>query len=123
MTSTAAVLVQGAEYWLTAGAVVAVLFLAIGIDRIDLDARGAYAFRPLLIPAILLIWPLVLLRWLRLERDRVGWAARYKPPRASHLPVALILGTALAFAVISGLTIRQSWPADIVPEHLGEVGT
>jgi len=54
------------------GAAVAALFLLIGIDRIDEDSRGSYAFRPLLIPGIIVLWPVVLLRWLELERDRAG---------------------------------------------------
>ena len=51
------------QVWLIRGAVLAVVFLTIGIDRIDEDARGAYVFRPLLVPGILLIWPLVAWRW------------------------------------------------------------
>ncbi|MCE7998260.1 MAG: hypothetical protein HEP70_05325 [Rhodobiaceae bacterium] len=49
------------------GVGVGALFLLIGIDRIDEDARGAYLFRPLLIPALISLWPLVVLRWARLE--------------------------------------------------------
>ncbi|MEQ9590627.1 MAG: hypothetical protein RJS97_21975 [Parvibaculaceae bacterium] len=49
------------------GVGVSALFLLIGIDRIDEDARGAYLFRPLLIPAIVSLWPLVVLQWIRLE--------------------------------------------------------
>ncbi|MEO1733128.1 MAG: hypothetical protein AAFR45_05800 [Pseudomonadota bacterium] len=119
--NVAAVLIDASGYWLIAGAVVAALFLTIGIDRIDEDARGAYAFRPLLVPAVLLIWPLVLWRWLRLEADRGRWTARYKPPRAIHLPVAVILACALGFAVVSGLSIQQKWPADIAPEPISGV--
>lgn len=64
---TAAVIVTSVEYYLYIGAGVAAAFLFIGIDRIDPNARGAYAFRPLLIPGICLLWPIVLLRWLQLE--------------------------------------------------------
>ena len=52
------------------GAVVAVLFLAIGLDRIDPAASGAFAFRPLLIPGVVVLWPLVLIRWIALERRK-----------------------------------------------------
>jgi hypothetical protein len=51
------------------GAVVALAFLTVGIERVDPAARGAYAFRPLLLPGVILLWPLVLWRWWRLERD------------------------------------------------------
>ena len=47
------------------GLVVAAAFLLFGIERIDASARGAYAFRPLLVPGIVLLWPLVLVLWLR----------------------------------------------------------
>ena len=52
------------------GAVVAVLFLVFGIDRIDHSAHRALAFRPLLIPGLVVLWPLVLGRWFVLERRR-----------------------------------------------------
>lgn len=55
------------RYYLIAGGVVAVAFLAVGIDRVEPSARGSYAFRPLLIPGICLLWPLVIYRWIQLE--------------------------------------------------------
>ena len=115
---SAAGMIEFARIWLMIGGVVAVAFLFIGIDRIDEDAQEAYVFRPLLIPGVLLIWPLVLWRWLRLETNSDVWAKRYRPPRAVHLPVALVMSAAMAFAVISGLAVRQEWPADIAPQQL-----
>nr|WP_230175085.1 hypothetical protein [Rhizobium sp. CECT 9324] len=56
--------------WATPGALVAIAFLSVGIDRIDHAAVGAYAFRPLLIPGIILLWPLVVCRWAVLARNR-----------------------------------------------------
>ncbi|MEO1206654.1 MAG: hypothetical protein AAFV45_10000 [Pseudomonadota bacterium] len=64
----AAVLILLVQGYGIIGAVAAVAFLLIGIDRIDEDARGSYAFRPLLIPGIIVLWPIVLVRWLELER-------------------------------------------------------
>jgi hypothetical protein len=57
-------------YWLAAGYVccggaVAVAFLSLGLDRIDPSARGAYTVRPLLVPGLMLLWPLVLVIWCR----------------------------------------------------------
>ena len=52
------------------GLIVAALFLLAGIDRVDPSARGAVAFRPLLAPGIVLLWPLVLIRWRRLAQGR-----------------------------------------------------
>jgi hypothetical protein len=56
--------------WATPGLIVAAAFLSFGIDRIDHAAVGAYAFRPLLIPGIILLWPLVAWRWAVLVRQR-----------------------------------------------------
>ncbi len=54
------------------GLAIAAAFLSVGIGRIDDSARGVYAFRPLLIPGIVLLWPLVAWRWYRLELRPVG---------------------------------------------------
>ncbi len=67
---TATVLVEIATGYLIVGAVVGAAFLAIGIDRVEPSAEVAYAFRPLLVPGLCLIWPLVLWRWLALERQK-----------------------------------------------------
>ncbi len=66
----AAFIVQAVTVYAAIGAMVAVVFLLWGIDRIDPGARGGYAFRPLLFPGLVLLWPFVLLRWLALERAR-----------------------------------------------------
>jgi hypothetical protein len=52
------------------GAAVAAVFLAVGVGRAVPEAAGAYAFRPLLIPGAVLLWPLVVLRWAAAERLR-----------------------------------------------------
>ena len=51
------------QAWLTTGAIVGMAFLLFGIERLDSSARGAYGFRPLLLPGLALLWPYVLLRW------------------------------------------------------------
>lgn len=117
---SAAGLIAFAQIWLLIGSAVAALFLLFGIDRIDEDADGAYVFRPLLIPGILLIWPLVLWRWYRLESNTDVWAKRYKPVRSKHLPAALIMAGALTLAIVAGLSVKQTWPADIAPVKLSE---
>lgn len=48
------------------GLAVAAAFLAFGLDRIDSSARGSLAFRPLLVPGLVLLWPFVMARWRRL---------------------------------------------------------
>ena len=104
--------------WFMIGGVVAAVFLIIGIDRIDEDARGAYVFRPLLVPGILLIWPMVLWRWWVLETGRDKPEARFKPVRTAHGPVAFALAFFVVVMIIIGLSIRQQWPANIEPERL-----
>ena len=66
--SLAELLIGFVQFWGIAGGLVAILFLFIGIDRVDPAAKDAYAFRPLLIPGIVVIWPLVLWRWWSLEQ-------------------------------------------------------
>jgi hypothetical protein len=56
-------IIDAALIYAACGAVLALAFLLWGIDRIDPAAAGAYAFRPLLIPGLVLLWPLVALRW------------------------------------------------------------
>lgn len=56
-------------FWGGIGALVAAAFLlGGGIERVEPAARGAYAVRPLLVPGIMLLWPLVLWRWAALAR-------------------------------------------------------
>jgi hypothetical protein len=50
------------------GVAVALVFLFAGLDAVDPAARGAYAFRPLLVPGLVLLWPLVLVRWVAIGR-------------------------------------------------------
>lgn len=59
------VIVWAATVYGWIGLAVAVLFLTLGVARVDPAARGAYAFRPLLLPGAALLWPYVLRRWVR----------------------------------------------------------
>jgi len=62
-------LIMALQIYAGIGAVVAVAFLLIGVDRIDPSARGSYLFRVMLIPGVVGLWPLVLRRWLALEKQ------------------------------------------------------
>jgi fatty acid desaturase len=68
----AAMLIQIAEIYAMIGVGVAAVFLLFGVDRIDQSARGSIFFRPLIAPGVVLLWPLVLVRWLQLERGTGG---------------------------------------------------
>lgn len=47
------------------GLAVGLGFLVFGLSRRDPASVGAYAFRPLLLPGLALLWPYVLWRWVR----------------------------------------------------------
>lgn len=64
----AAIIVDCVTVWLAIGVIVGVTFLFLGIGRIDPAARGSYAFRPLLLPGLVLLWPYVAFRWFVLSR-------------------------------------------------------
>lgn len=113
-------IVMALQVWGIIGAVVAVVFLTIGIDRIDEDAQGAYVFRPLLIPGVLMIWPMVLWRWWQIEAGAAPWAARYRPVRASYGMAVIAMSVGIVLIVLAGLSVRQTWPADAAPMQLSE---
>lgn len=62
-------LIMALQIYAGIGAVVAAAFLLIGVDRIDPGARGSYLFRVMLIPGVVGLWPLVICRWLALEKQ------------------------------------------------------
>lgn len=66
--TTAQGIVLALQVWGGVGGVVAVAFLAVGLDRVDPAARHAASFRPLLLPGLVLLWPVVLWRWRVLAR-------------------------------------------------------
>jgi hypothetical protein len=52
--------------YLAVGAIVAVAFVASGIGRVDVAARGApWTFRLLVVPGAIALWPVVLRLWWR----------------------------------------------------------
>lgn len=64
---TANLIIALAWFYGGAGLALAFAFLVAGIDRVDPSARGVYTFRPLLLPGLVLLWPVVLWRWIALE--------------------------------------------------------
>lgn len=52
------------------GAVLAAMFLLYGVDRVEKAATGSYLFRVLVLPGVVGLWPLVLVRWIALERAK-----------------------------------------------------
>ncbi len=118
-------LVTAAHGWVGLGLAVAVVFLGWGIDRVEENARGAYAFRPLLVPGIVLLWPLVLWRWAALERGRDRPFARHRPPRDAHGAIWRWLAPAIPAILLAGLLVRSDGPTEapavpIAPPEAGE---
>lgn len=63
-------LISVATWYGYAGLAVAALFLLVGLNRIDPAGHGTWLFRVLLVPGLVLLWPLVLARWFKRERER-----------------------------------------------------
>src|SRR5216117_1407265 len=59
-------LLVAAGIYLLCGLVFAVLFVLIGVKRIDPHAaHGSWGFRVLIIPGTMFLWPLLARRWLK----------------------------------------------------------
>jgi hypothetical protein len=111
--SAAAALVTLAEVWAVVGLAVAAVFLLWGIDRIDPAAHGAIAFRPLLVPGIVLLWPLVLWRWRALSRAPETAGRHDRPAQPSvHRRIWLALAVVLPAILLVAAAIRQEGPRD-----------
>lgn len=98
-------------WYLYAGGAVAAVFLTVGLGRVDENAQGAWIFRPLLIPGVLLIWPLVLWRWRVLVRGE-NRLDRHRMPRAGQDRLTLVFACAIVLIIALAFVARQD------PEHL-----
>jgi hypothetical protein len=83
--------------WLVTGAVVALAFLWRGL-RSDPAARGAYSFRLVILPGLILLWPLVVWRWAAPLRS--GAEPKLKSQHAAHGVIWLCIAAILATAFI-----------------------
>ena len=93
------------------GGLVAAWFLLWRIERIDPMARGAYAFRPLLIPGLVLLWPLVL--WRGLVSPGEG-----REFTAAHGRIWVVLAVVLPLVMVGALALRQNGPTEAPPVRL-----
>lgn len=98
-------------WYLYAGGAVAIVFLTFGLNLVDENARGAWIFRPLLIPGVLLIWPLVLWRWYVLTRGET-LLDRHRMPRSKQDLGVLIFSVLIPIIIVVALLSRQN-PADL----------
>ncbi|GFE64184.1 hypothetical protein KIN_12580 [Litoreibacter roseus] len=106
----AAMILLTGQIYLAVGALVALPFLVVGLGRIDENAQNTWVFRPMLIPGVLLIWPLVLWRWIVLETGRADEPARHRPPLTWQPRLTLTLAVLLPFLIFAALVIRQDGP-------------
>lgn len=101
------------------GGVVAVAFLLFGLERVDPSAVGAYAFRPLLVPGLVLLWPVVLIGW----RRGAGHRQAMIPPRrliAAHLRIWIGLAVVLPVILLAAWNLRQNAPGEAAPVKLSD---
>lgn len=116
-----ALIIALAEIWAYLGLAVAAVFLTVGIGRVEPNALGAYTFRPLLIPGIVLLWPLVVWRWAVLETGRDRPLARHAPPRKGHARLWLVCAVLIPAILVTGLLVRQDRTAPLpAPVQLTE---
>ncbi len=95
------------------GGLIAAVFLVWGLDRIDSRARGAHVFRPLLIPGVVVLWPLVLGRWIELEiAPAKPPIDRHRPPLRMQTGLTVALALAIPVFLFGGLVIRQDGPME-----------
>jgi hypothetical protein len=99
-----AVVAAGAA-WLVTGVAVALWFLLFQLDRRDAAARRSYAFRPLLIPGLALLWPLVLVRWHASPEPTATSRAKQR-----HGLAWVVLAVLLAAILALALLLRQVAP-------------
>jgi hypothetical protein len=57
--------------YLLAGLAFAVAFVTVGVSRFDPATRGtSFAFRALILPGSVALWPLLTAKWIARERSR-----------------------------------------------------
>lgn len=106
MILAAKVIAALAGGYLLTGLAVGIAFLLFRLDKQYPAARGAYAFRPLLLPGLALLWPVVLRRWM------AGGAANVASHKRAHWVIWAAM--ALLLVIIFGLA------ASIGPSRLPE---
>jgi hypothetical protein len=90
------------ETYLFIGAVFAVLFVPAGIKSIDPAAEGStLGFRIIIVPGVILLWPLLFKRWM-VEKD----ARMIQPLRRAHRAIWIVLPVILGVLFFAALLRR-----------------
>lgn len=118
----ALVLIAGTQLWLGIGAVVAVAFLLVGMDRVEPNARDGYVFRVLIIPGLCLLWPIVLWRWRLAATGRESWRNRHSPQRRAIDWLGFGLAAGIAVILLTAVLARPDGIAP-APERLSQTLT
>ncbi len=93
-------------WYLYIGAVVAAVFIVFGIGRLDENAEGAWVFRPLLVPGVLLIWPLVIARWIVLRRGEQK-LDRHRMPRIRQERMQMVFIVLIPVILFTAFSLRH----------------
>lgn len=104
--------------YLYVGGAVAFMFLLFGLGRIDENAQEAWIFRPLLIPGVLLIWPLVIWRWIVLQHGEEK-LDRHTMPRIRQERLQLAFIIVIPLILLVAITQRED-PASLAAPVLLE---
>ncbi|WP_425407142.1 hypothetical protein [Hwanghaeella sp.] len=117
---SAAGLIAAAEIWLAIGAVVALAFLFVGLDRVEPNARGGYVFRVLIAPGLCLLWPIVLWRWRLIASNREDWHNRHSPQRGAIGWMGFGMAAVIVLILLTALLVRpvQDLPP---PQKIGSI--
>lgn len=107
--SAADVLTLG-QAWVWIGLAVAAVLAFWGAGAVDGNARGAWAFRPLLVPGAVLLWPLVAWRLAARLRGGEPGTEAHRPPRRAQDLAALALAVFVPVALGTAVVIRQDGP-------------
>ena len=68
---TVTLILEAAALYAAAGIAFALVFLSVGVGRIDPTARGSgLGFRLTILPGVVVLWPLLLARWIVQARAR-----------------------------------------------------
>jgi Zn-dependent protease len=101
-------LVTFATGYAAIGVIIAIAFLVFGIERAHPAAHGAWAFRPLLIPGLALLWPYVAFRWLRGAPQDPAAEGRQRRQRALHARIWIAIAALGPAILIAGMALRPS---------------
>ena len=119
---SAAGVIVFAEAWLALGALVGIAFLVFGLDKVEPNAHGGYVFRVLILPGLILLWPVVLWRWRVAHQSTEDWQNRHSPQRARAGSLGIAMAVGIVLILITAVLVRPD-PTAPPPEKIGAVSS